>query len=91
MEWWTIVLIVLAVASRPGEVHLWRTGRLSHRVLTLLLVGRFPLLVGLFALFSGAPLGLTALVIAIALLPTVLMYPLVRSFVGDEQPRADGG
>jgi hypothetical protein len=91
VEWWTIAVIVLVVAARPVEVHFWRNGRLSDRAMTLLLVGRFPVVIGLLALLSSAPLPLTASVLAISLLPSLVFYPLVREFVSDRSPGAQRG
>jgi hypothetical protein len=77
---WTVALMMLLVASRPVEVHLWRRGWLSQRTMALLLVGRFPVLVGLIAVVSDASLTLVAVVVAISLVPVVLMYPVAKSY-----------
>jgi hypothetical protein len=71
--WLAILIIVAAVASRPIEVRLWRAGRLSDRTLTLLLVGRFPVVLGLYALLTGGLSLLTLFVIASSLLPSLLL------------------
>jgi hypothetical protein len=75
--WLAILIIVAAVASRPIEVRLWRAGRLSDRTLTLLLVGRFPVVLGLYALLTGGLSLLTLFVIASSLLPSLLLYRFV--------------
>lgn len=48
-----IVVVAIAVAIRPIEVRLWRSGRITGRTLKLLLLGRFPVLVGLLGLLEG--------------------------------------
>lgn len=69
-----VLVIVAAVISRPVEARLWRAGKLSDRTTAILLLGRFPVVVFLFAVISGGPplfvLGLTALMA----LPAVAVY-----------------
>ena len=84
--WLPIVVIVAALASRPIEVALWRIGRLSDRALALLLVGRFPLLVGLLSVMDNVALPLTILLVAIGVLPCVIAYPLVHDLVRPKGP-----
>jgi hypothetical protein len=79
-----VILLVVAVASRPIELRLWRAGRLSDRALALLLLARFPILVGLFAVLSGGPMALTVFVIAISLLPAAAFYPVALRFIRDQ-------
>jgi len=78
------IVVVAAVISRPIEVSLWRAGRLSNRTIALLLLGRFPLVVGLFALILGASppivIGLTVL----ALLPGALFYRVALNLLRDQ-------
>jgi hypothetical protein len=76
-----VILLVALVASRPIEVRLWRAGRLSDRALAVLLLVRFPILVGLFAVLSGGPVALTVFVIAISLLPAAAFYPVALRFI----------
>lgn len=66
------------------EVRLWRAGRLSDRALALLLLGRFPILVGLFAVLSGGPVALTVFVIAISLVPAAAFYPVALRFIREQ-------
>jgi hypothetical protein len=68
------IVVVAAVISRPIEARLWRAGRLSDRTTALLLLGRFPLVAGLFALILGAPLPIVIGLTVLALLPAVLFY-----------------
>ena len=84
--WLPILVIVGAVASRPIEVRLWRRGRLSDQALALLLVGRFPLLVGLLSVMGGVPPPFTLLLVAIGVLPSVVAYPLVRDVIREQSP-----
>ena len=82
--WLTVIVIVVAVASRPVEVRLWRAGRLSDRTLTLLLVGRFPVLVGFFAALSSDSLLVTLFVISISLLPGLFLYRFTLGFIQEQ-------
>ena len=75
---WVVLLMVAAVASRPIEARLWRSGRLSDRTAAILMLGRFPALAFFLGLLSGASPLLVLAVTALALLPPVVFY---RSFV----------
>lgn len=86
-SWVTLLVILAAVASRPIEVRLWRAGRLSDRALTLLVLGRFPLVVGLFAVLSGGSLQMTLLVVAISLLPGLFLYRFMLGVIHDQTSR----
>lgn len=79
--WLWIVIFVAALASRPIEVRMWRAGRLSDRALTLLLVGRLPLLALVFAVAEGASVGLGLLLVGISVIPGALMYRHVFNLV----------
>jgi len=70
----TVLLIVAAVISRPIEARLWRAGRLSDRTTALLLIGRFPVVVGLFAIIDGAALPLVIGVTLLGLVPAAMFY-----------------
>jgi hypothetical protein len=73
--------MILAVASRPIEVRLWRAGRLSDRAVTVLMLARFPLLVAMGALATGGPLALDLLLVGLALLPSVFLYRFLLGIV----------
>jgi hypothetical protein len=89
MDWWLVVLIVgIALVSRPIEARLWRAGRLSDRKLTLLLIGRFPVIVGLFAALAGASLPMIVFLVAISLLPGLFLYRFALGVV-QENSTAD--
>lgn len=79
--WLVLLIIVAAVASRPIEVRLWRAGRLSDRTLTLLLLGRLPVVAGLFVLLGGGLSLPIVFVIAISLLPSLVLYKFVLDLV----------
>jgi hypothetical protein len=79
--WLVLLIIVAAVASRPIEVRLWRAGRLSDRTLTLLLLGRLPVVAALFVLLGGGLSLPIVFVIAISLLPSLVLYRLVLDLV----------
>jgi hypothetical protein len=74
-----VVILVIAVASRPVEVRLWRAGRITDRTLTLLMLGRFPVLVALLAVLGGMSPGFTAVLVGLTALPGLLLY---RWFLG---------
>jgi hypothetical protein len=76
-----ILIVAVALLSRPIEARLWRAGRLSDRKLTLLLVGRFPLLVGLVALLAGASLPVVLLAVAVSLLSGLFLYRFALGLV----------
>jgi hypothetical protein len=77
--WIAIPLVALAIASRPIEVRLWRAGRLSDRAVTLLVLGRFPVLATIGAVAIGGDVGFVAMIGLISLLPMLLFY---RFFLG---------
>jgi hypothetical protein len=79
--WLWVPILILAVASRPIEVRLWREGRLSDRAVTVLVLARFPLLVAMGALATGGPLALDLLLVGLALLPSVFLYRFLLGIV----------
>lgn len=79
--WLWLPIMILAVASRPIEVRLWRAGRLSDRAVTVLMLARFPLLVAMGALATGGPLALDLLLVGLALLPSVFLYRFLLGIV----------
>lgn len=84
MEIWPIILVVVGVASRPIEVRLWRAGRLSDRALAALLLGRFPVLVGLLAILSSVPPPLIVVAIAISVLPGLFFCRVVLDHIREQ-------
>ena len=87
MDWWLVILIVaIGVMSGPIEARLWRAGRLSDRRLALLLIGRFPALVGLFAVFAGASFPMIVFLVAISLLPGLFLYRWTLGIVQENAP-----
>lgn len=71
------LLVFALVATRLWEEGLWRAGRISDRRSALLVVGRLPLLLFGFTLFTGqdAPVVVGATVLGILL--AAALYPLV--------------
>jgi hypothetical protein len=82
--WLGLMLLILLVASRPIEVRLWRAGRLSDRTVTTLLLGRFPVVVGIAAWATGGFTALTAALIAISLLLPLLFYRFTLEIVREQ-------
>jgi len=70
----TVLLIAAAVVSRPIEARLWRAGRLSDRTTALLLIGRFPVLICLFAIIDGASPPIVAGITLVGLVPAAMFY-----------------
>jgi len=81
-----ILVIAIILASRPIEARLWRAGRLSDQHLALLLIGRFPAMVGLFAVFAGASLPMIVLLVGVALVPSLLFYRFALGVVRENAP-----
>jgi len=82
-----LLVVVAAVASRPIEVRVWRAGRLSDRTMTLLLFGRFPLVVASFTVLSGGSLLMTLLLVGISALPGLFLYRFMVGFIHDQASR----
>ena len=79
------LVIVAAVISRPVEARLWRAGKLSDRTTAILLVGRFPVVVFLFAVIGGgAPLFVLA-VTAMAALPALAFYRFTLGMLREQK------
>jgi hypothetical protein len=88
--WLGLVILVLLVASRPIEARLWRGGRISDQMVTILLLGRFPIVVGIAAGATGGFTALTAALIAISLLLPLVFYRYTLSLVREQSAqRAD--
>lgn len=84
MDLWLVLLVIaMAVLSRPIVGRLWRAGRLSDRSLSLLLVARFPVLVALIAVVWGAPLPVGLFAVAISLLSGVILYRFMQGLAQD--------
>jgi len=75
----TALVIIAAVVSRPVEVRLWRAGSLSDEAMAILLLGRFPVVVLLFAVIGGGAPPVVLAVTALAALPALALY---RSTLG---------
>jgi len=65
--WLGLLIVLIAVASRPIEVRLWRAGRISDRTVTILVLGRLPIFVAIAAIATGGPTWLTAALIGVSL------------------------
>jgi hypothetical protein len=79
-----LLLLVLLVASGPIEGRLWRAGRISDRTVTILLLGRFPVVVGIAALATGGLTVLTAALISLSLLPPLGFYRYILSLIREQ-------
>jgi hypothetical protein len=82
--WLVVLVIALAVASRPIEVRLWRAGRLSDRALALLVLSRFPIISVIFAIMLGGSLPFIAFIAAISLLPGLFLYRFALAFIQNQ-------
>jgi hypothetical protein len=85
--WLFLGVVVIFLASLPIEVRLWRAGRMSDRTLTVLILGRFPVLVAVFSLAVGLSPGSMAVLVAVTALPGLALHPWILGIVR-ERPRA---
>jgi hypothetical protein len=76
-----VIVIVIAIASRPIESRLWRAGRISDRTLAVLIIGRFPVLSAVFAVLSGASGTFLVLFTIVGAVPGLLMYRFVLNSI----------
>jgi hypothetical protein len=80
-----VVVIVVAVITRPVEARLWRAGKLSDRTTAILLLGRFGVVVFLFAVIGGgAPLFVLAIT-ALATLPALAFYRFTLGLLREQK------
>jgi hypothetical protein len=84
-SWVAVVILVVAVASRPIEARLWRAGRLSDRTTTLLLLARMPMLVLSFSILYGGNVPITLLLLAVSFLPMAVFYRFVRNLLVEQR------
>jgi hypothetical protein len=77
----TVLILILAVASRPIELRLWRAGRLSDRAVTVLVLARFPLVVAIASVATGGSLPLDLLLVGASLLPGAFLYRFLLGVV----------
>ena len=83
--WGWVVVVVIAIASRPIEVRLWRAGRISDRALAILLLARFPLLTLFAVVAQGIFDALGLLLLGISLLPGLLAYRWLLGMVREQR------
>jgi hypothetical protein len=89
--WLGLLLLVIAVASRPIEVRLWRANRISDRALVILLLGRLPVIVAIAAAAAQAPAILGLLVVGASLIAPVLFYRFTLQLVRDQSVALERG
>ena len=87
--WVWVVVVILAVASRPIEVRLWRAGKLSDRTLAALLLARLPALATFAVIANGASLPVALLLIGSSLLSPLLFYRFVLGVIQEQSRRAN--
>jgi len=83
--WLTLLVVIVAVISRPVEIRLWRAGRLSDRATALLLVGRFPVVVFLFGVLLGMQAPVLLALTAMTALGPVLFYRYTLQLLQDQR------
>jgi hypothetical protein len=71
------LLVFALVATRLWEEGQWRAGRISDRTSALLVVGRLPLLLFGFTLFTGQDALVVVGATALGALLAAALYPLV--------------
>lgn len=83
-----VVVIAVAVITRPVEARLWRMGRLSDEVTATLLLARFPVVCFLFGLIQGAPPLLLLGITIVTLLPVALFYRFILDLLREQAREA---
>ena len=79
-----VLVIVLAVVSRPVEMRLWRAGKISDGMLAGLLIARFPIVVFLFGLISGASVPVLVALTAISVVPGLVFHRVLRDVIREQ-------
>jgi hypothetical protein len=79
------LLIIGAALSIPIEARLWRAGRLSDRVLAILLLGRLPVVLLLFGIIQGYSVPFALATSALALMPTVLFHRYLLALLAEQR------
>ena len=88
--WLGLVLLVIAVVSRPIEVRLWRARRISDRTLIILLLGRLPMVSAIAAIAAQASVAIILLVVGASLVVPVLFYRFALQLVHDQSSALRG-
>lgn len=89
---WALLLLLVFVASPLIDAWLVRTGRLSVRTASVLLVGRVPLLVALIWPLVGGDLLILVLVeVPLILMAKGLFLPFATQLLTDMAPTTDVG
>jgi hypothetical protein len=76
-----VLVIFVAVVSRPLAVRLWLAGRISDRTLFVASVARFPVLTLVFGLILRVPIPMLLLLTALSLVPGLLFSRVVRESI----------
>jgi hypothetical protein len=76
-----VLVIFVAVVSRPLAVRLWLAGRISDRTLFVASVARFPVLTPVFGLILRVPIPMLLLLTALSLVPGLLFSRVVRESI----------
>jgi hypothetical protein len=71
------LLVFALVATRLWEEGLWRSGRISDRTSAILVVGRLPILLFGFTLFTGQDAVVVAGATVLGALVAAALYPFV--------------
>jgi hypothetical protein len=71
------LLVFALVATRLWEEGLWRAGRISDRTNASLVVGRLPILLFGFTLFTGQDAVVVVGATALGILAAAALYPVV--------------
>lgn len=79
-----LVLIVVAALSLPVEARLWRSGRLSDRAMSILLLGRLPVAVFLSGMIQGHAPVVTLAATVLVLIPAAHFHRTVHDLLRQE-------
>jgi len=83
--WLGLLIVVVAIASRPIEVRLWRAGRIADQTLAVLLLGRLPLLVLIASLSTGASVLLTTALVGVSFVVPALFYRFALGLIREQR------
>jgi hypothetical protein len=86
-----VVLMVLLVVTRPLEERLWKSGRLSDRGASWLIVGRLIVLALGFGVIVGLGLPQTLLLVVIAAVAAFILEPIAQRRIASVRAQAETG
>ncbi|HEX2754366.1 MAG TPA: hypothetical protein VHM48_02825 [Candidatus Limnocylindrales bacterium] len=84
MPVWLVAILVVAYLAAPVvELRLWRAGRLSDRAVAVLLLTRFPVLLGVMWLAAGVHLDTLVIIVPVVIVIWKIGYGWLLSDLRD--------